>query len=121
MTRTPRRWAGAIPAGAARHGTIPVRACSLTPVHRPCRSRICLNFVLAGLLPFDSRTCALAVRFAHIVFHSLCAKQSGCGNNPPCLKFRLKSFSITNQGLEQRCARLRTILSTKNVKKRAEL
>lgn len=58
---------------------------------------------------------------AHIVFHNLCAKARASVENPPCLKNGLEHFSLMNQRVYDRFVRLRTILSTKNVKKPAEL
>jgi hypothetical protein len=63
---------------------------------------------------WDARAC-----FAHIVFHRLCAKLEHNVDKAPCLKNGLRNFSLTNQRPWRRCVRLRTILSTKNVQRRA--
>lgn len=87
---------------------------------RSFHSCACLNFGRAVLFPLDSATWDMPAGLAHIVFHSLCAKPGQAGNNSSCLKNGLKNFFLTNQGVWDRYVCLRTILSTKNVKKRTE-
>lgn len=85
---------------------------------------VCLKFGLAPLCSMKSRTWTASDWLAHIVFHSLCAKPSlGTRTNllrcinTNCLKLVQEAFSLINQRACSCCVRLRTILSTKNVKK----
>lgn len=104
----------------ARDGTIPVLEAFITScASRRVHTCVCLYFERAYLSSLDSSTCDLLTALAHIVFHSLCAKSGARRNNPSCLKIGLNNFSLTNQGVWLSYVRLRTILSTKNVKKRA--
>lgn len=84
----------------------------------------CLKFRLALLLPMKSMTWIPGAQFAHIVFHSLCAKSRSNWRPRPvrhidagCLKLVQERFSLINQATCIRCVRLRTILSTQNVQK----
>ncbi len=85
---------------------------------------VCLKFGRAPLRSMKSRTWTASDRLAHIVFHSLCAKPSLSTRtgllrwlNTSCLKLVQETFSLINQSAWSCCVRLRTILSTKNVKK----
>jgi hypothetical protein len=87
-------------------------------------ARACLKFGLALLSPMESRTWMPGAQFAHIVFHSLCAKSRNNRRPRPvrhidaeCQKLVQEKFSLINQATCIRYLRLRTILSTQNVQK----
>jgi hypothetical protein len=113
--------AGQAVACFVRDGTIPVLARSIPHSQAGRRPHVCSNFGRSIVSLFDSSTCALDAGLAHIVFHSLCAKPPGPVDNPGCLKNGLGNFSLMNQGVYDCYVRLRTILSTKNVKKQVRL
>lgn len=107
-----------------------------------CTGRVCPKNRLATEYPIESMTCQGGAALAHIVFHSLCAKSvtvawridrggTNGGLPPPrpgssgeglwksglCIKNMQRKFFLINQGDRDGYVRLRTILSTKNVKK----
>jgi hypothetical protein len=86
---------------------------------RAGRPRCCPVFERAEISPLNSSAWLSVAGLAHIVFHSLCAQLAGRTDKPWCPKNGLDQFSLMNQGVYHCCVRLRTILSTKNVKKKA--
>jgi hypothetical protein len=63
----------------------------------PGRHRVCPNFVLANDFPLNSWACTAIGGFAHIVFHSLCAKPGTASNGLCRLKNRRQHFFLTYQ------------------------
>jgi hypothetical protein len=77
----------------------------------------CLKNRLALVSLIESSTWPKLLGFAHLVFHSLCAKTAAWAKRSRCSKVERHILYVWNQGLGHCYVCLRTILSTKCVQK----